>query len=213
MSIRVALKKLADMLFPYIPRCVVCGVEKGVDTFLCAGCAKEIETRRAGSSVAKGFPAISAYEYGGPVARLVRRYKYSDDKWLSAYMADAMIKACDMDEMDIVCHVPLHEKRCKSRGFDQAEELAKRISERTGKPFVCALLRNRNTMTQTKLNAAERQENIYGAFESICPVSGRVVLVDDVLTTGATSAECARVLMAVGAQSVTVVTFARAVKG
>jgi ComF family protein len=146
------------------------------------------------------------------VARLVRRYKYNGDKWLSAYMAGAMTAACDMDGADIICHVPLHEKRRRSRGFDQAEELAKRISEQTGKPFVSALRRIRNTKTQTKLNAVQRQENMRGAFESTCPVNGRVILVDDVLTTGATAAECAAVLMAAGAADVTVLTFARAMK-
>jgi competence protein ComFC len=212
MSIRMVLKKLADMVFPYIPGCVVCGVEKGVDAYLCPDCKKEMDMRRAGTSNAGVFAACSMYEYDGPVARLVRRYKYNDDKWLSAFLAEAIVSTCDIENVDVICHVPLHEKRRKSRGFDQAEELAKRVAEKTGKPYICALKRIRNTRTQTKLNAAERQENMRGAFESMCPVSGHVALVDDVLTTGATAAECAQVLMAAGAQSVTVVTFARAIK-
>jgi ComF family protein len=212
MSIRATLKKMADMVFPYIPSCVVCGVEKGVGSYLCPDCERELSIRRAGKSTAGRHVAFSAFDYDGSAARLVRRYKYNDDRWLCAFMADEMTKACDMAEVDVICHVPLHGKRRKSRGFDQAAELAKRMAEITGKPYVNALIRTRNTPTQTKLNAAERQENVYGAFESVCAVNGRVALVDDVLTTGATTAECARVLMAAGAQSVTVVTFARAVK-
>jgi ComF family protein len=212
MSIGTTLKKLADIVFPYIPCCVVCGVEKSVSAYLCPACKQELDRRRAGKSTAGRFYAFSAYEYDGPAARLVRRYKYNDDKWLCAFMADEMTKACDMANVDVICHVPLHDTRRRSRGFDQAAELAKRMAESTVKPYVNALVRIRNTPTQTKLNAAQRQENMQGAFESACPVSGRVALIDDVLTTGATTAECARVLMMAGAQSVVVVTFARAMK-
>jgi len=80
----------------------------------------------------------------------------------------------------------------------------------TGKPYFTAIRRIRNTPSQTKLNAVERKENMRGAFEPAQAVHGRVLLVDDVLTTGATVAECANVLKAAGAQSVTVLTFARA---
>lgn len=212
MKLQTLFKKAADMLFPYIPACVACGVEKGVTEFLCPSCKKEVDTLRAGRLTIWSFHAVSAYEYRGLAAKLVQRYKYSDDKWLCAFLADSIAKAYDLAEADIICHVPLHDKRRKSRGFDQAEELAKRLSQLTGKPFVNALRRVRNTPTQTKLSAAERLENVYGVFESVCPVSGRVALVDDVLTTGATAAECAKVLLAAGAQSVVILTFAQAAK-
>ena len=210
MSIREALKKLADMIFPYIPRCVVCGVEKRVDAYLCPDCAAELELRRADASVAGAYPAYSAYEYSGLAAKLVQRYKYGGDKWLCAFMADAIIESVDMSEVDAVCHVPLHDRRRKSRGFDQASELAQSIAAQTGKPYISALRRVRNTPTQTKLNAQQRQQNMRGAFEIFQPVSGRVLLIDDVLTTGATAAECAAALVAAGAKAVTVATFARA---
>lgn len=210
MNIRAALKKAADTLFPCIPACVACGVEKGVTNYLCPDCRKEMDALRAGQSVIGRFHAFSACEYRGLAARLVQRYKYSDDKWLCAFMASAMAQACDMTNVDVICHVPLHDKRRKSRGFDQAEELAQQLSRLTGKPFVRALKRVRNTPTQTKLSAAERQRNVADAFESVCPVSGRALLVDDVLTTGATAAECASALLKSGAQTVVVLTFARA---
>ena len=97
-------------------------------------------------------------------------------------------------KIDCVCNVPLHEKRKKTRGFDQSEEIAKRISEVTGIPFIPALRRVRNTKTQTKLSEKQRKENMKGAFEKAADVSGNALLVDDVLTTGATAGECATVL-------------------
>jgi ComF family protein len=107
-------------------------------------------------------------------------------------------------------YVPLHEKRRKHRGYDQAQLLAKEVAKITRVPFREALVRTRNTKTQTKLDAMQRQTNISGAFEAIERVTGRVVLVDDVLTTGATAAECARVLMENGADEVVILAFARA---
>jgi ComF family protein len=210
MNIRTLLKKAADTLFPYIPACVACGVEKGVNGYLCPDCTKQMDALRAGHLTIGRFRATSAYNYDGLAVKLVRRYKYSDDKWLCAFMADSVAQICNMDDVNVICHVPLHDQRRKARGFDQAAELARRLSELTGKPFVSALMRVRNTPTQTKLSAAERLENVAGAFESVCPISGRVALVDDVLTTGATAAECANVLLTAGAQSVVVLTFARA---
>jgi ComF family protein len=210
MSIKTALKRIADTVFPYIPGCVVCGVEQGVDAYLCPGCAADMERNRAKPGCAGAHGAFSAYQYAGPAKALVRRYKYNGDRWLAAFMADTMIGALGPVAFDFVCHVPLHERRRAARGFDQAAELAARIAAQAGKPHVCALRRVRNTRTQTRLSVGERQENMRGAFESVYPVSGRVLLVDDVLTTGATAEAAAAALMSTGAQSVAVLTFARA---
>jgi ComF family protein len=203
---------LWEVLFPYIPRCVVCGTEKDVSAYLCPSCAVEMDTLRMGQTNAAGKSAHAAYGYDGPAARIVQSYKYGGSRWLSAFMAQAMLQAAANahTEFDCICHVPLHSKKRRQRGFDQAELLAKRIAALTGKPCLTAIKRIRNTPSQTKLNAVERKENMRGAFKPAQAVHGRVLLVDDVLTTGATVAECADVLKAAGAQSVTVLTFARA---
>jgi ComF family protein len=203
----------ADTVFPYIPKCVCCGVEKGVDDYLCPACAKELEALNAGESNVGGIKAFSLYNYDGLIKSLVTGYKYSGKKWLSRFMGDAMasrLRSLPIST-DCVCNVPLHIKRRKSRGFDQSETIAKRISEVTDIPYIAALRRVRNTKTQTKLNEAQRRENISGAFESAAMVSGNVLLIDDVLTTGATALECARVLKEAGAGNVYIMTFARAV--
>jgi competence protein ComFC len=205
----------ADMVFPYIPKCVCCGVEKGVDDYLCPRCAKELEALAAGESDLDGIKAISLYNYDGPVKSLIAGYKYSGRKWLSRFMGDAMagrLRSLPY-KIDCVCNVPLHIKRRKSRGFDQSEEIAKRISVVTDIPYISALRRVRNTKTQTKLSEAQRRENIKGAFESAANVSGNALLIDDVLTTGATALECTAVLKEAGAGNVYIMTFARAVMG
>src|SRR5205823_5404499 len=109
--------------------------------------------------------------------------------------------------------VPLHPTRQRERGFNQAMLLARSLSPRTSLPVVPALERVRYTTTQTAFDRAERMENLRNAFR-LRPrrdVRGsRVLLVDDVLTTGSTLSECARVLKQAGASSVYAATAARA---
>ncbi len=203
---------LWETLFPYIPKCVVCGTEKGVTDYLCPACAAAIQPLSAGKTQAAGLDAVSAYDYDGPAARLVQRYKYGGSRYLSAFMAQAMLRAAIEADVsfDCLCHVPLHPKKRRKRGFDQAALLADRLAALTGKPHSDAIRRVRNTPSQTKLTMAQRKQNMRGAFEAVKPVTGRVLLIDDVFTTGATAAECAGVLKGAGAASVTVLTFSRA---
>lgn len=213
MKLGLLVKKAADALFPYIPRCVGCGIEKGVDGFLCGKCKDTLDNQRLGRTAALQYDAVSVYHYDGIAKHIVRSFKYGGGKWLSAFMADEMAKALTNNHIqaECICCVPLHPKRRSIRGFDQAEELAKAVAQKTDISFINAIQRVKNTKTQTKLNQAQRKVNMLGAFESIAHVHGNVVLVDDVLTTGATAAECAAQLVRAGAQHVIVLTFARAV--
>lgn len=200
---------LWETLFPYIDKCVVCGIEAGVADYLCPGCAAAMARLRA---PAQTDGPCAAYLYDGPAARLVRRYKYGGSRYLGAFMAHAMLRACIEagGAFDCVCHVPLHEKKRRRRGFDQAALLAARLAALTGKPHITAVRRVKNTPSQTKLSADERKANMRGAFEAAQRMTGRALLVDDVFTTGATAFECAAMLKAAGADSVSVLTFARA---
>jgi len=113
---------------------------------------------------------------------------------------------------DLLVPMPLHWRRRWSRGFNQSELLARVAGRRTGIPVACALRRRKSTNPQAGLTSAQRRVNVAGAFEVVRPqlVSGRrVVLVDDVLTTGATAGACAAVLRRAGATRVAVLTLAR----
>ncbi|MBT3191577.1 MAG: ComF family protein [Verrucomicrobia bacterium] len=114
---------------------------------------------------------------------------------------------------DGVAYVPLHPRKGRERSFNQSRLLAADAAKRLSIPILHrALSRVRVTCTQTRLNAEERKRNVRGAFVATMPewIEGRrLLLVDDVMTTGATVAECSRVLMDAGAVSVHVVTVAR----
>jgi len=114
---------------------------------------------------------------------------------------------------DVVIPVPLHPARLRERGFNQAELLAKILGQRINLTLSRALERTRYTTTQTAFDRIDRMENLRGAFrlrKSIDVRGLQVLLVDDILTTGSTLSECARVLREAGAQSVYAVTAARA---
>lgn len=162
--------------------------------------------------------ARSAVRYDGVAKRCLRRFKYNAGTWLLDDMTDwlwALWRACPSTAQaaTVLTPVPLHPKRERERGFNQAALLGKRLASRIGIPFRKNLLwRKRATASQTHLTAAQRAHNVRGVFAVPWPsrVHGaRVVLVDDVMTTGATVNECARTLKAAQADSVMVLTVAR----
>ena len=141
----------------------------------------------------------------------IHRLKY-DGWWrVAEAMAHAMRTAPPLATPAVLVPVPLGRRRLQRRGYNQAERLAQALAGQGGHSVQADLLRRRReTGTQTRLTPEGRRVNVLGAFEATGPVSGRVVLVDDVLTTGATLAEAAGALVAAGAGPVHAVTFARA---
>jgi ComF family protein len=154
----------------------------------------------------------------GIAKRLSQQLKYHDRTDLAPLMARWMVRASDgmLADCDYIMAVPLHRWRLLSRRFNQSAELARQISSATGKPFVpAALTRRKATRQQVGLTALGRQENMRGAFKITAGyeqnVAGkRVLLIDDVYTTGATVSALARVLKRGGAEKVYVLTFAMA---
>jgi ComF family protein len=160
----------------------------------------------------------SACAYDGAAKNLVHALKYRDRTELAGMMAGWMTRAGSevLEECDALVPVPLHTFRLLSRKFNQAAELAGIISTRTGKPMLAAAVRRiRNTEHQVGLGRSRREENVRGAFRVTergkSEILGRrIVLIDDVYTTGATVSAIARVLRRSGATDITVLTFARA---
>lgn len=237
---RGLLNGAIDLLLP--PRCAGCGViveAQGsfcaacwaglpfITAPMCAHCGLPFETAAdvgalCGACLAAPprFEARAALAYNGPAREVVLRLKHADRPHLAVDMAGQLRRAAGawLDDDVLIVPVPLHRWRLWRRGYNQAAELAKAVARAAGKPLlVDALVRSRATKSSQGLNPSERRRNLRGAFrvaDAAQPhVAGRcIILVDDVLTTGATADACARVLRRAGAASVRLLTLARVVR-
>lgn len=165
--------------------------------------------------------ARAALVYDAASRPLVLGFKHADRLHAAGAFAAWMLRAGGplLAETDLLVPAPLHPWRLFSRRYNQAAVLALAVGRLAGRPTaVDALLRRRATVSQGHMGRAERRRNVAGAF-AVAPqwagrlVGRRVLLVDDVMTTGATAGACARALLAGGAAAVDVLTLARAVRG
>jgi len=198
------------------PICSICGapMESSMrDYEECAACADRHPHFASARSVARYRPSAESDRRSLP--SLIRRHKYGLDQSLQRALAEFLGDELpySANDFDIVVPVPLHPRRLWWRGFNQAALLAVTISRRAGKPVdMRSLTRTKMTTPQTSQDHDARRRNVRRAFAIARPArirAKRVLLVDDVMTTGATVDECARVLMASGAARVDVLTLAR----
>lgn len=237
--LRRAIWAGVDLLLP--PRCAACGAivdAQGafcadcwgglpfITAPMCASCGVPFETPQpaeatCGACLARPprYTARAALAYEGPAREVVLRLKHGDRQHLAADMAGHLRRAAgELPEDAVIVPVPLHRWRLWKRGYNQAAELAKALARSSGRPLlVDALVRRRATRSSQGLNPTQRRRNLAGAI-ALPPrckplIAGRcIVLVDDVLTTGATANACARVLLRGGAASVRLLTLARVVR-
>ena len=203
----------AKVRFIEPPFCERCGRPYEGDItgrFECTNC-REMEWHFAS--------ARSAVAARDPVLEVIHRYKYNRALWFEPFLADLLIRAAgpvlDGQKPDLIVPVPLHPTKEREREFNQAGRLADRLGAATQLPVNKRLLRRvRPTRTQTQLSRQERLANVRNAFamrDGQRLEGERIILLDDVFTTGATTSACARVLVAAGAGEVCVWTVARGV--
>lgn len=228
--LRKALNLLWDLLFPR--KCLSCG--RIYPLVLCPDCLRELKPYLGKTCSICGAPlegkgklcpycstspppftkAVFYGLYEGKIEEVILRFKFQDHPALAIPLGQLMAQAWQKQEIeaDIVTSVPLSKRRLRLRGYNQAELLAKTIAHGLGLPYQELLVRKRHVKEQSRLKREERLTNVLGAF---APIDGldlggkRVLLVDDVLTTGATTSECSRALLKAGASSVYVLTMAR----
>jgi ComF family protein len=201
--------KIVRIVAPFCQKCSEPFEGAITSEFTCANCAHRTIHFES---------AVAAYRSRGIVRQIVHDFKYGHQiylrqpvtRWLRAALDDARLRGC---RFDIIVPVPLHPTRQRERGFNQASLLAELLSEQISIQSKPALERIRYTTTQTALDRAERMENLHNAFrlrKNMDVRRLRVLLIDDVLTTGSTLSECARILKRAGAVSVHAATAARA---
>jgi competence protein ComFC len=158
----------------------------------------------------------SLAHFDGRIRELIHLYKYEPMRPLGKILGRWLTTALPRDaRIDVVTAVPLHWTRLWQRGFNQSWELAKEVSRRTGLPLARPLVRCRSTRTQTGLSPHERRANVKRAFalrDAACVKDKHVLLIDDVLTTGASVNACAAELRRAGARQISILTLARATR-
>src|SRR5262245_47156718 len=218
------LARALEVVFP--PRCAGCG---GDAWPFCPSCRRSLEAlskpwcRRCGApgSDVEACPdcppapidlARAPFRYAGPAKAAVHRLKFGGWRSVAAALAEAIV-AIELPPVDAVTWVPLARRRLGERGFDQARALAAAVGRRPDRPVIRSLRRDAIGGSQARRDASERRTAMRGAFAPAGrPVPPRVLLVDDVLTTGATAADCARALREAGARTVVLATAARSVR-
>jgi ComF family protein len=182
---------------------LACGVEAP-----CGRCRRGLTVFETGGSLGP---------YEGSLRTLLHALKYGRRPRLAGRLADALVASpviCGLfTPQTLLVPVPLHPRRQRERGFNQSEHIARALGRRTGLPVLArTLVRRRDTPPQTGLTAAQRRQNVSGAFaaRASSTLQGRtVILIDDVLTTGATVRACGAALLRAGAAAVRVLTVAR----
>lgn len=203
----------------YPPKCVFCGtvIDK---SDICEECEKTLPFTK-GDSIYQKFPfvdkCISPLYYKDYVRRAVLRFKFAGcscySRRLGGIMSECAENNLDCGSIDMISCIPLSRKRMHDRGYNQAELLAKEISKKVGVEYLPTLKKIRhNTAQSTIKDSKQRAANVIGAYRVIDAeeVKGKyILLVDDVVTTGSTVSECARILKKSGAKAVYCVTLAR----
>ena len=189
--------------------CLKCGKGLGInDAVYCQDCGREKR---------EFDKARAPFRYEGDVIKLIYEFKYGSAKYLAANFAEFMYDTLTESgfEADIITFVPIPDERKRDRGYNQAEELAKNISRICDLPCVDSLYRTRFVKNLARMTKKERAEAVEGTIELKGGVKSalkgkKLVLVDDVFTSGATTNECSRILRKAKPDSIFVLTFATA---
>jgi ComF family protein len=209
---------LKNLLYPPYARCYCCGHPRldGMGDHLCVPCRDALAAIRKQEIFffAEGAEKVYApYPYEGAAKELIHCLKYTCVRDAATLLGRDMAACLAEDSFDALVPVPLHPKRLTERGFNQAELLAQAVGEQKSIPVLPALKRLRETGQQAKLEKELRIKNMEDAFQTCEKVKGmRLLLVDDVCTTGATARACIKVLLSSGAKSVSLLVAAVTLK-
>ena len=224
---RVLTDLAVGWLFPRAACCLCCGDPRraSAEDCLCDSCREKLKEWRvpAGacdrclSPVTPGKPCafcasrmmkpietvFSPYRFGGETRALIHQLKFNACEEAAPLLAQAMADALPRRDFDCIVPTPLHPLRLRQRGFNQTLLLGRELSTRTGIPVLELLRRDKYHAPQSRLPMKRRADNVSGAFSCVGDPSGkRILLLDDVRTTGSTACACANTLLNAGAESV-----------
>ena len=205
------IKNALDFLFP--PSCGIC--EKIGEGYLCKNCNQEIQKYKIKTNIRTERFHLLKYE--GIIREKMIAYKFYDKSYLYNLFYKILIddkSACDfLKSYDIIIPVPIHKKRKWKRGYNQSELIAKKVSSELKIPIVTDVLKKQiNTLPQStldKMDRAKNAQNVYSVENRLKILNKKVLIFDDIYTTGATTEECKKVLKLAGAFKIGIITIAK----
>lgn len=218
-----------DIIFPMPSTCSVCGrvLKEFSRKYICSGCLSQIKTYDNQLDIRNVFGYTGEEEgtfeeyidevecickYEGIAREMIHRLKYNDKRNIALTISAMMEERLTGREFDIIISVPVSKDRLKKRGYNQSEIIARELSDIMGIPYIDGMQRIKDTMPQVLLSGTDRWYNVEGAFECKLKLEDKsILLIDDVITTGATIYYCARELKNSGAKSVTALSFAKSI--
>ena len=205
-SILKIYNEILDIVYPIEEKCIICRSDGFIG--LCPCCKSSINRSTIESdSLSYGF-------YGGVIKTLILKFKYESDFNAGYLLSSFLIEIIEEKKIsvDVICYVPMTKKDEKKRGFNQCELIAKTIGNNINIQVSDCIKKVKNTKEQKTLTKEERIKNLRGAFKiiNVNDIKDKsVILIDDVMTTGATINECKDVLKKSGANKITVLTIAK----
>ncbi len=202
------IKTLQALLFP--PKCILCNrVLEAEESDLCHRCRLDAPAFGGTKNKYPYLDSLTAvWYYEEDVRRSILRYKFGGRRSYAGSYGQLLAMAVQQaeGEFDVVTWIPISQKRLRKRGFDQVELLAQALGRELEMEPIPTLQKVHDNPPQSHITgSAQRRANVLGVYRVLCPesVAGkRILLLDDIITTGATAGECARVLLTAGAKEV-----------
>ena len=176
----------------------------------------QLYTKHIADSFLLSVHSVFAFHSDAPIQHAIHAIKYDTAQQMAFDFGKYMGSTIPALDIDALLPIPLHAARHRERGYNQSQSIADGISFQTKVPVIDALQRTSYTITQTKLTSKERKNNVHGMFRVLDKQiirNKRLMLIDDVMTTGSTLEACAETLLEAGAQSVSACTLAAAMRG
>lgn len=206
-SIKKFLSWTADKIFTV--RCPYCSAVIDRKEYACEKCRKDFPSAAVFRYAVGGYKCVSPFPYSGKYRKAVWDFKFNNcgayAKQLALKMVDSIFEVYKEESFDIVTCVPMHKSSLKQRGYNQAMLLAKCCAEIMNLPYEDTLIKHKKNKAQHSIKASERAENVKGVYkiaDKNIVENKRILLIDDIITTGSTLGECAKILSKSGSVKV-----------
>lgn len=211
--VKYLIESVLNVIYCTNETCLICNDYLSSDGPLCKNCSGKIEYCSDAFNLKNKIKCYSAAYYASCVKEMIRRLKYNSDFAAGEFLGEMLLNTVKKNniEFDLITYVPLSKNAYKKRGFNQSEFLARYISKGASMPMKELLLKRKDTKDQIGLDGYDRWQNMIDCFQTLNYNldNKKIILIDDVITTGATAFHCAEQLFKSGAEKVSVLTVAK----